>query len=148
MDKIDIKLLRLLSANADRPAQELTEHVHLSVAAINKRIAKLKADGVIERYTVKLSPQKIGKPIVAYILILINQFPDAERLLALLNQDPDIVECHAITGEYDYLVKVYAKDIMALEEKILSLKRQGVVAKSNTLFSVMECKHLVGPVPD
>ena len=148
MDKIDVQLLRMLSLDSDCTAQEMTKHVHLSVAAINKRIAKLKAEGIIERYTVKLNPQKIGKPIVAYILIIINQFPDAERLVALIEKDPDIVECHAVTGEYDYLIKVYAKDILSLEEKILSLKRQGVVAKSNTLFSVMESKHLVGPVPD
>lgn len=148
MDKIDMKLLRLLSANADRTAQELTEHVHLSVAAINKRIAKLKADGVIERYTVKLNPQKIGKPVVAYIMVVVTQFSDVEKFERLVKQELDIVECHAVTGEYDYLLKVYAKDILSLEEKLLFLKRQGVVTKSYTLFSVMETKQMVGPVPD
>lgn len=147
MDKIDVQLLRLLSLDSSCTAQELTKHIHLSVAAINKRIAKLKAEGIIEQYTVKLDPQKIGKPVLAYVLLIVPQFSVSERLEELVALDPDIVECHAITGEYDYIIKVYGKDILDLEEKILNLKRNGVVSKSNTLFSVKESKQLVGPVP-
>lgn len=148
MDKIDAKILQLLSLNSDCTAQEMSNHVHLSVAAINKRIAKLKTDGVIERCTVKLNAQKIGKSVVAYILVMVSQFSDSEQLEALVKKDADIVECHAVTGEYDYLIKIYAADILTLEEKLLSLKRQGLITKSNTLFSVKETKQLIGPVPD
>ena len=54
--------------------------------------------------------------------------------------DPDVLECAAITGEYDYLIKVCAADVESLENKLLCLKRQKGVTKSHTMLSLMECK--------
>lgn len=148
MDNTDVKLLELLSEHADCTAQEMSKHVNMSVAAINKRIAKLEADGIIERYTIQLNLNKVGKPVVAYILLVVDQFSESERLLKYVEEEPDIVECHSVTGEYDYLIKVCAKDVVDLEDKLLRLKRQGGVCKTNTLLSLMENKHLNGPLPD
>lgn len=148
MDNTDVKLLELLSQHANYTARELSQYVNMSVAAINKRIAKLEADGIIERYTIQLDLNKIGKPVVAYIMLVVDQFSETERLLKFVENEADIIECHSVTGEYDYLIKVYARDIKDLEDKLLRLKRQGGVLKTNTLFSLMENKHLSGPIPD
>lgn len=148
MDQIDGILLEMLVRDAECTAQEMTERVHLSVAAINKRIAKLKTEGVIERYTIKLDSTKIGKPVTAYVLLVIDQFSSSEQLLEYIGAEKDIVECHAITGSYDYLIKVVAKDISDLEDKLLRIKRQTGVAKTNTLFSLREHKSWTGVLPD
>ena len=57
-----------------------------------------------------------------------------------VNEHPDVLECYAVTGDYDYLIKMCAESIEALEEKLLYLKKQKGVVKSHTMFSLMEHK--------
>lgn len=148
MDEIDVKLLEILSKDSSLTATEITTQVNLSIPAVNKRIAKLKTSGVIENFTIQTNPKKIDKPVLAFVMVVLNQYTQIEQFLSVIQSDPDIVECNAITGEYDYLLKVYAKDIENLEEKLLKLKNTKGIAKSNTMFSLTQHKHLFGPLPD
>ena len=148
MDQIDTKLLKMLSQNADTTATMLARAVHMSVPAVNKRLTRLRESGIIRNYTLRLDQEKIGKPVVGFALLVLNQQKNLDKLLAYVNTEPDIVEFHAITGEYDYIVKIYAKDIQDFENKLLRLKRQEGVTKSNTIFSLLEYKALSGPLPD
>lgn len=148
MDQIDTKLLKLLSQNADATATMLSHAVHMSVPAVNKRLARLRESGVIRNYTLRLDQKKIGKPVIGFALLVLSQQCYLEKLLAFVHSEPDIVEFHAVTGEYDYIAKIYAKDIEDFESKLLRLKKQEGVAKSNTFFSLLEYKTLPGPLPD
>ena len=65
-----------------------------------------------------------------------------------VGQDPDILECFAVTGEYDYLIKVCAADVEALEDKLLHMKKQKGVIKSHTMLSLMEHKLAPTALPD
>ena len=147
MDEIDVKLLQLLSKDSSMSATEITTQVNLSIPAVNKRIAKLKSSGVIKSYTIQVNPKKIEKNVLAFIMVVLNQYSGVDDFLKIVKLDPDMIECHAISGEYDYLLKVYAKDIEELEDKLVALKVAKGVAKSNTLFSLCEHKHLSGPIP-
>lgn len=140
MDEIDAKILKFLSERADATATEISEVVNLSVPAINKRIRKLQNDGVIRQFTVLTNGKKVGKPIMAFILIVVQSGAAAGTLLDYVKKDPDILECFAVTGEYDYLIKVCAADVEALEEKLLRMKKQKGVIKSHTMLSLMEHK--------
>ena len=71
-----------------------------------------------------------------------------EKLLQYIHQDPDILECSAVTGEYDYLIKVCAKDVQTLEDKLLCLKKQNGVVKSHTMLCLMEHKFEPTVLPD
>lgn len=148
MDEIDIKLLRILAENADQTATEITKQLNLSIPAINKRIAKLKSSGLIKQFTIRVDAKKAGKPVLAYVMIILDQYAHLDHLLRFIQSDPDIVEFHAITGEYDYIIKLYAKDIETLEEKLINLKKQKGIAKSYTMFSLLEYINLPGPLPD
>ena len=117
MDKTDIALLQILSKNASVTATELTSKVNLSVPAINKRISKLKATGIIRRATILTDPKQVGKPITAFVLVVLDRVGDADGLTRYVQTDPDVLECYAVTGEYDYLLKICAADIEAFEEK-------------------------------
>jgi len=147
MDEIDEKILRLLAKDSSMSTTEITSEVNLSIPAVNKRIAKLKSSGVIKHFTIQVDAKKIEKNVLAFIMVILNQYSSANDFLKIIGSDPDIVECHAITGEYDYLIKVYAKDIQELESKLISLKEVKGVSKSNTLFSLCEHKYLSGPLP-
>lgn len=149
MDKTDIALLRLLGEDADITTTDLSARVNLSVPAINKRLCKLRGAGIIRKSVLLTDPVKIGKPIVAFVLVLLDRFDTASELLcAFANADRDILECYAITGEYDYLLKITAPSIEAFEAKLLRLKKCRGVSKSHTLLALQETKMLPNALPD
>ena len=139
MDEIDVKLVKLLSENARATAAEMSRTVGLSIPAVNKRIAKLQQSGVL-RFTALVDPEKAGKPITAFILLNLQQISATDKLLDYVNSDPDVLECYSVTGEYDYILKVCARDVKTLERKLRLLKQQKGVVRSNTLFALMENK--------
>ena len=147
MDETDVVLLRSLAKNADVTATELMNSINLSIPAINNRIARLKSSGTIRKMTVLTDARKVGKPIMAYVLVVLDRFSNTDGLMALVGSDPDILECYAVTGEYDYLIKICAADIEAFENKLLHLKNIGV-SKSHTLFTLCEHKFSPSALPD
>lgn len=147
MDETDILLVKALTKDADVTATELTASVNLSVPAINKRIARLKSEGTIRRVAAITDPKRVGKPVVAFVLLVLDRFSDAESLLEQINADPDILECYAVTGEYDYLIKICATDIASFENKLLKLKAKSV-AKSHTMLTLCEHKFEPSVLPD
>lgn len=148
MDEIDGKILRILSENADTTATEMMAMVNLSIPAINKRISKLRQSGLIRQFTILVDPDKVGKPIQAFILVVLQQPSGAAKLTEYIRSDPDILECYAVTGEYDYIIKVCAQNVEHLEEKLNLLKQQKGVAKSYTMLSLMEHKFRACILPD
>ena len=140
MDIIDGKILEILAANANATTTEISAAINLSVPAVNKRIQKLQREGVIRSFTVLTDGVRVGKPITAFIFLVMRYGEGVEVLQACVERDPDILECHAVTGEYDYLIKVCAEDVASLENKLLQLKRQKGVVKSHTMLSLMEHK--------
>ena len=140
MDQTDAKILKILSENANTTATEIGDTVGLSVPAVNKRILKLQKDGTIKNFTIVTSAKKVNKPITAFILLVMRYSEAIGTLLEYMEQDGDILECYAVTGEYDYLIKICAEDVESLEEKLLKLKKHKGVVKSNTMFSLMEHK--------
>lgn len=148
MDTIDVKLLHLLAERADSTATALSPQVNLSVPAVNKRIARLKSSGLIRRFTVLTDSKQVGKPVLAFILLTLNQFGQEPALMEYIRSDPDVLECYAVTGEYDYILKVCAAGTEALEEKLIRLKRCRGVAKSHTMLALLEHKFSPIPLPD
>lgn len=148
MDAIDAKITRLLCENAQRTAAELASEVNLSVPAVNKRIARLKESGVIRSVVALTDPDKVAKPIIAYVLVVIDHVENASALTNYIDADDDVLECSAVTGEYDYLLKICASDIRALESKLLHLKRRCSVVKSHTMLALMEHKFAPAARPD
>lgn len=140
MDAIDSKILEILSKNARATAAEIGGEVNLSVPAINKRIRRMQSEGAIRRFTVVADGKKVGKPIVAFVLVVVQGDAAVKALLEYVAEDADVLECSAVTGEYDYLIKVCAADVEALEEKLLRMKKQKGVLKSHTMLSLMEHK--------
>ena len=146
MDEIDSKILRILSEGADTSATRIGSAVGLSIPAVNKRIQKLRKDGILRRFTVLTDGPAVGKPLLTYVLVLLNVNTPEEALLSYIQADPDILECAAVTGDYDYLLKICAADVQALEAKLLYLRNKGVV-KSQTMLALehLKCQPTVLP---
>jgi len=140
MDTTDKRILKLLSEHADATATDISAAVNLSIPAVNKRIRRLCKEGIIRSFTVITDGKKAGKSILAFVFLALQYNTGHEPLMKFIDRDPDVLECYAITGDYDYLIKVCAEDVEALEDKILFLKRQKGVLKSHTMLSLMEHK--------
>ncbi len=77
------------------------------------------------------------------------QYGDSIKLLLdYADNDPDVLECYSVTGEYDYMLKICTKDIESLEKKILCIKNNKAVIKSHTIISLMEHKFSPTVLPD
>ena len=148
MDEIDARILHLLAQNANATATEIGGAVNLSIPAVNKRIQKLQRDGLIRNFTVLTEGEKVGKPITAFVLLVLQSASHAQLLQDYVDSDPDILECYAVTGEYDYILRLCAADVKSLEDKLLCLKRRKGVAKSHTMLALMEHKFQPSPLPD
>ena len=148
MDTIDKEIIHLLVQNAVITATDLVPHLRLSVPAINKRIAKLKETGVIQRFTIQTDHEKVGKPLIVYVLVTLEQFSNKKTILNLVSHDQDILECYSISGEYDCILKICIKDIASLERKLLDLKEHRGVLKSHTMFCLEDHKFSPFARPD
>ena len=140
MDITDKRILEILSRRADATATEISASVNLSIPAVNKRIQRLRQNGVIRNFTVLTDGKKVGKGILAYVFLVLQYNAGEAALMEYIQRDPDVLECYAVTGDYDYIIKVCAEDMESLEDKILCLKRQKGVLKSHTMLSLMEHK--------
>ena len=141
MDKIDIDILKILSNKANLTATKLSKKVNLSIPAVNKRIQNLKSSGIIDKYTIITNNQKIGKPIIAFVLIILKSIEHTDKFLEYINTDCDILECFAITGEYDCILKVCASSVNELDKKLATLKAHNGVLKSYTMLSLTTHKY-------
>ena len=148
MDIIDKRIITLLSENASATATDIGNAVNLSIPAVNKRIQKLKSDGIIKGFTVLTDPKKVEKPVIAFVFLVMQYGKGVEPLLKYIENDRDVLECYAITGEYDYLIKVCAESVEKLEDKLLFIKSRDGVIRSHTMLSLMEHKFGATVLPD
>jgi len=112
LDRIDHKLLALLQADGRISNTELAQRVGLSQSACLRRVQRLERDGLIEGYGARLNPAALGKGETVFIEITLSSQSEAvldafERAAAA---SPDILECHLMAGDYDYLLRVAVAD--------------------------------------
>lgn len=111
MDKLDTKILIHLQTDGRASAGEIGDKVGLSVSATHRRIKHLEETGVIERYSAVLNRQSLGYTSDFYVEIALQS--QSEELLdafeAAVSRSPDIVECHLMTGGFDYLLRIATK---------------------------------------
>jgi len=149
MDKIDYALLALLQEDAARPCAELGGLVGLSASSVNDRLHKLRARGVIRRHTVEADPAALGLDLLAYVLVVVAGNEIAFR--EAMRDCSEVLECHHVTGEFSYLLKLRLENTGALErflaERLKPLEAIGRTHTLITLSSVKETHVLHLPVP-
>lgn len=112
IDDIDARLLRLVQRDARLTATQLSERLNLSPSACHRRLQRLEAAGVITGTVVLLNPRAVARPTTVFVEIsLATQADDVlDAFEAAVARIPDVLECHLMTGSYDYLLKVVARD--------------------------------------
>lgn len=114
LDETNLRLLAELSANPRMTMSELARRVGLSAPAVTERVQRLERAGVITGYRLELDPAALGLPVTAFARIrpAPGQLPKVAEVAAKL---PQVSECHRITGEDCFIVKVHAAAVDELE---------------------------------
>lgn len=116
LDQIDTRLLAALQKDAHLTAQQLSEVLNLSPSQAGRRRQRLEQDGYIQGYTARLDPERLGLFVQGFIQVqLVTHGPEQSNSFArLVRQRPEITSVWTMTGEADYLLRVYCTDLPAL----------------------------------
>lgn len=138
IDKLDEKILQMISVDARVPFLEVARECNVSGAAIHQRIQKLTNLGIVKGSEFVLDASKIGYQTCAYVGIFLKDPGHFNDVVAELLKIPEVVECHYTTGQYDMFIKIYAKNnkhmLSIIHEKLQPLG----LARTETLISFNE----------
>lgn len=126
LDDIDIKILRLLQSDATQSIQEISDQVGLTNNPCWRRIKQLEEKGVVKRRVAVIDPALVGLGMTAFVRIHTDKH--TKDWLELFNSGvakiPEIIECHRMTGDVDYLLKILVQNLEhydAVYQRLLGL---------------------------
>lgn len=137
VDKLDRKIMSILSADARIAFKDVAEECGVSRAAVHQRVERLKKDGVITGSGFSVDPKAVGYKTCTYVGIRLERGSMYKDVVKKLIDIPEIVECHFTTGPYTMLVKLYVRD----NEQLMNLLNDTLqcidgVVSTETLISL------------
>ncbi len=141
LDKLDRELLRRLQLDGRATYEQLAEAVNLSASAVLRRVRRLEDTGVIDRYVALVKPASVGLSLTAYLNVRLEKLTENHKrnpmdlFRASVQTWPEVVECAALTGEMDYLLRVVVQDMAHYSRFIMnSLLKHPSVQDCKTSF--------------
>lgn len=135
LDELDEKILRLIVENARIPFLEIARECNVSGAAIHQRVQKLTNLGVIKGSEYIVDAEKLGYEACAFVGIFLTSPSTFDHVVKEMKKIPEVVECYYTTGQYDLLIKVYAKNNKDLLRIIHNELQPLGLARTETLIS-------------
>ena len=152
LDRTDRRILELLQKDGRMSNQELAEKVNLTPAPVLRRVRALEEAGLIRQYVALLDPARLGLGLLAYVTVKLEKkgrMP-IEQFRRAVQTWPEVVACHSMTGDMDYLLRVYVEDLDHFNRFIMNavLKQSGVVDVKSS-FALERVKDTTAlPIPD
>jgi len=143
LDKIDLKILKILQENSKITNLDLSKRIGLSPAPTLERVKKLEQSGIIDSYHANVNAQAIGLDVKTFVLVsLAWKMENAlEKFIAKIQAIDEITECYIITGEADFLVKIVCKDIPSYEHILFkTLSQIEEIERLKTLMALSTIK--------
>ncbi len=143
LDKIDLKILKILQESSKITNLDLSKKIGLSPAPTLERVKKLENTGIIESYHAKIDPSKIGLSIQTFALVSIAWHKEnaLDNFLEKVNKIDEITECFIITGDADFLLRIVCKDMSAYEQLLFKqLSQIEEVERLKTLMTMSQAK--------
>ena len=151
LDKIDRHILALVQADSSLPIQQIADKVGLSVNPCWRRIRQMEEAGVIQARVALVDPEKVGLGLTVYVRVKTSQHSAdwAKRLNEVIAAMPEILECHRIGGDVDYLLKVVVEDMAGYDRTYKEfISRLPSLADVSALFSMERLKSATAlPIP-
>ena len=132
IDQIDLKILYILQTDGRRRLADIADEVDLSAPAVMERVKKLEASGVIQGYQALIDGKKVGKDITAFIGVSIGNQRDMERFANQMMRYRDVLECHHVTGDESFILKVRLANTAALEKLLAEIRSVEGVTRTVT----------------
>jgi Lrp/AsnC family leucine-responsive transcriptional regulator len=144
MDSIDKKLLILLQKDSKKTTKELSVKLNLSVTAVYERIKKMEREGIIQNYVALVNRSKVNKGFVVFCHIKLIQHT-REFLTKFESQVvklSEILECHHVSGDYDYILKIAVRDMEEYREFLVTkLTTLDHIGSTHSTFMIREVKN-------
>ncbi len=147
LDETDRKILRILQRNSDLTVKELAAKLHLSTSPTFERQKRLERDGYIERYMAIVNPHKVGNGIMVLCNIRLKQHSQEliQEFMDVVQNLEEITECYNTSGDYDFLIKVYAHDMKSYQQFMLNtLGTINCIGSLHSIFVIDETKNTHG----
>lgn len=147
LDETDRKILRILQHNSDLTVKELAAKLHLSTSPTFERQKRLERDGYIERYMAVVNPHKVGNGIMVLCNIKLKQHSQEliQEFMDVVQNLEEITECYNTSGDYDFLIKVYAHDMKSYQQFMLNtLGTINCIGSLHSIFVIDETKNTHG----
>ena len=148
LDALDKKILRLVAEDARIPFLEVARACNVSGAAIHQRIQKLTSQGVLKGSQFIIDPEKVGYETCAYVSLYLKDPESHDVVVEALKKIPEVVECHATTGDMDLFIKMYAKNNRDLMTIIHDKLQPLGLSRSETIISFNSTIDRQLPVPE
>ncbi|EKB05168.1 Lrp/AsnC family transcriptional regulator [Myroides odoratimimus] len=144
LDETDLKLLRILCDNSNLTTKEIALQVNLSATPVFERIKRLEKEGFIKKYIALIDAEKLNKGFIVFCNIKLKQH---ERLInnkfvediMLIDE---VVECYNISGDFDFILKVYANDMKHYQDFVFNkLAMVDSIGSTHSSFVMREIKN-------
>lgn len=149
LDAIDIRILDALQQKGDLTMAELAEQVFRSHTQCSRRVRRLEELGIIQGYAATLSPAALGLKLKAYINVtLLRHSTQAVEFHNMIRDCPEVVECSMVTGDGDFLLKVYTRDMEHFRELLSKLSSVDIVGTLKSVIAISDLKNVSSlPLP-
>ena len=132
LDSTDLKILYILQNDGRKRLADIAEEVDLSAPAVMERVKKLEASGVIRGYQALVDGKKVGKDITAFIGVSVGNQRDIDKFAGQMMRYADVLECHHVTGEESFVLKVKSANTAALEKLLGQIRSVEGVTRTVT----------------
>jgi Lrp/AsnC family leucine-responsive transcriptional regulator len=136
MNDTDRKIIEILIRDARTSLTDIGAMVELSPSAVNERIRRLVASGVIRRFTLDVDHRALGLDVLAFVWIALTTEADEAEFRTFMARHPDVAECHHVTGGWSYCVKVRMSTLGDIEQFLAELKARRYLARSETVIAL------------
>ena len=152
LDRIDRKILAFLQARGRASNLELAEAVSLSAAQCHRRHRRLEERGYITGYAARLNAANLNLGVTAFIEVTMEKghIRDLKKFTDVVVDIPQIMECYAVTGDFDYVIKVVARDLKSLSQFLMDqlMRLPGVNSvRSSICLDEIKCTTAL-PLPE
>jgi Lrp/AsnC family transcriptional regulator for asnA, asnC and gidA len=139
IDELDLKIISHLQENGRIPVAELAKKLNQPENTVRYRIERLLKNGVIRRFTALVDPRALGLNVSAAVMFKVDP-KKLDQLLEKLTSMKDVTNVYQLSGEWDLIAVVFAKDIQDLHERVEELRRAEGVKEMNVMITTRVIK--------
>ncbi len=148
MDKLDFEIISELKRNARQSASDISKTIHLSVSTVIERIRKMEKTGLIQSYTVITNDTRLGNDITVLMEISMEHPRFNDVFIEKINNNPHVIACYYLTGEFDFMLKICCRSSEHLEEIHNQIKDCPGVRHTRTHYVLRTVKNIYSSMPE